>query len=101
MNYTKATLSAPTKEAIEADIRQLSWYGNPVYPAYPDGYEVSLGPFDRFVVSPPRQEEITPGEYDQNGDLINPPVLGDWVCHLVLPFGYDTSHLNTLDINES
>lgn len=101
MNYSKATLSAPTKEAIEADIRNLTWQGVSVYPNYPIDYEKSFGPFERFIVTPPRQEVITPAEYSQNGDLVNPPVLGNWICQLVLPSGYDTSHLNTLISNES
>lgn len=95
MNYSKATLSAPNKEAIEADIRILSWNGKPVYPDYPDGYEVSMGPYQRFVVTPPCQEVIAPGEYTEDGTEITTPVLGNWVCKLVLPFGYETSNLST------
>ena len=101
MHYTKATLSALTKEAIVADIKRLTWKEELVYPDWPQGYERSFDAFERFVVTEPRQEILTPGEYAENGTEITPPVLGNWVSHLVLPLAYDTSNLNTLLTNES
>lgn len=96
MNYLKVKLKAPTEASILTDIKGLSWKGEAVYPIYPEDYEKSFGPFERFVVTPPRQEVATPGEYDENGNEVSPPVFGDWFCYLVLPQGYDTSTLSTL-----
>ncbi len=96
MSYTKATLKASTKEAIENDIKSITWKGEKVYPDYPDGYEISFGPKERFIVTEPRQELIEPAEYDSEGKEIKAPVMGDWISHLVLPLGFDTSSLNTL-----
>lgn len=90
MNYTKATLQAPTKEAIIADIKSIEWKGEAVYPDYPDGYEVSFAPFERFVIGSITQIIIEPG--NENTD----PVLEDWQCKIVLPKGFDLSTLNTV-----
>ena len=95
MNYTKATLKG-TLEAVLNDIKGLTWNGEIVYPDYPNDYEKSFAPFERFVVSQPRQEVITPAEFNEEGEETTPAVLGDWVCKLVLPLGYDTSTLNTI-----
>lgn len=94
--YTKATLRAATKEAIIADIKALTWNEEQVYPDYPQDYEKSFGPFERFVVSEPRQVELEPAEFDAQGNQTKAAVMGDWECKLVLPLGYDTSHLSTL-----
>ena len=64
-------------------------------------YRLQIDAFERFVVTEPRQEILTPGEYAENGTEITPPVLRNWVSHLVLPLAYDTSNLNTLLTNES
>lgn len=96
MNYTKAKLTAPTKEAIVNDIKGLMWKGETVYPDYPEDYEKSFGPFERFIVTEPRQEVITPGEYAEDGTQTKAPVMGDWVSHLVLPQGYDLDSLATI-----
>lgn len=95
MSYVKATLKG-TKAAVEADIKGLMWNGEAVYPDYPEGYERSFGPFDRFIVTEPRQEVVSPGEYAEDGTQTKAPVLGDWVSHLVLPHGYDTDSLATI-----
>jgi|GEM_PF-3108620 len=94
MNYTKTTLKG-TKVAVEADIKGLMWDGESVYPNYPEGYERSFGPFDRFIVTEPRQEVVSPGEYAEDSTLTKAPVLGDWVSHLVLPQGFDISNIKT------
>lgn len=96
MSYQKATLSASTKEAIETDIKSLTWNGVHVYPDWPQGYERSFGTRDRFVVTEPRQEVIEPAIYDENGNEVTPSVLGDWKCKLVLPEGYPIESLQTL-----
>ncbi len=95
MSYQKAKLSASTKEAIEADIKALTWKGETVYPDWPQGYEVSFAPRERFIVTEPRQEVTSSAVYDENGKEITPPVLGNWTCKLVLPSGYPVETLNT------
>lgn len=95
MSFIKTTLKG-SKAAVVADIKGLMWNGEAVYPDYPEGYERSFGPFDRFIVTEPRQEVVSPGEYAEDGTQTKAPVLGDWVSHLVLPLGYDTSGLQTL-----
>lgn len=96
MNYTKDTLKATTKQAIIDDIKSLTWNEEQVYPDYPEDYEKSFGPFERFVVSGIRQEVLEPAEFDAQGNETKAAVLGDWKCILVLPLGYDTSTLATL-----
>jgi len=95
-NYTKATLKAPTKAAIIADIQSLSWNGEQVYPDFPEDYERSFNAFERFVVMPPRQIVISPATYNEAGEEITPATMGDWACELVLPKNYNTSHLTTV-----
>lgn len=94
--YTKATLKAATKEAIIDDIKSLTWNDEQVYPDFPNDYEKSFGPFERFVDTEPRQEVLEPAEFDAQGNETKAAVLGDWKCILVLPLGYDTSTLATL-----
>lgn len=96
MDYTKATLRAATKEAIIVDIKSIMHNGEPVYPGFPNDYEKSFGPFERYVVSEPRQLVLEPAEFDAQGNQTKAAVLGDWECKLVLPLGHDTSHLSTL-----
>lgn len=93
--YIKVALSNPSKEAILIDIQSLTWNEEQVYPAYPDDYEKSFGPLCRFVVTEPRQMVKAPAVYDDNGNEVHGPIMGDWVSHLVLPKAYDTSHLKT------
>lgn len=95
MSFQRATLKG-TKAAVEADIKGLMWEGESVYPNYPQGYEKSFGPFERFVITPPTQEVLVLGEYSEDGSEITPPQMGDWVSHLVLPRGYDTESLSTI-----
>lgn len=94
--YKRATLHAATKEAIIADIKSIMHNGEPVYPDFPNDYEKSFGPFERYVVTEPRQIELEPAEYNAQGNQTKAAVLGDWECKLVLPLGYDTSHFLTL-----
>lgn len=94
--YTKATLRAATKAAIIADIKSIMHNDEPVYPDFPSDYEKSFGAFERYVVTEPRQIVLEPAEYDSSGNKTQAAVLGDWECKLVLPEGYDTSHLNTM-----
>ena len=95
MSYTKVTLKA-SLEAVLADIQSILKDDSPVYPNYPEDYEqIGASVYDRFIVTPPRQEIITPGTYNELGEEITPPVLGDYISHLVLPAGYDTSHFIT------
>lgn len=95
MHYLHIRLKASVEAEVEADIQSLQWNGEAVYPNYPEDYERSFGAHDRFVVTPPRQEVLTPGQYAEDGSEITAPVLGDWVSHLVLPASYDPSHLQT------
>lgn len=95
MKFIKTTLKG-TKADVEADIKGLIWNGEAVYPDYPEGYERSFGPFKRFIVTEPRREILSPGEYDEWGSQIKAPILGDWVSLLVLPEGFDTSCLQSL-----
>jgi hypothetical protein len=95
MSYTKATLKG-SKAAVLADIRSIQKDGEPAYPEYPEGYEVTgSSAFERYVVTPPRKEVITPATYNESGEEITPAVLGDFISKLVLPAGYDTSHFAT------
>lgn len=94
--YTKATLRAATKEAIITDIKSITHNGEPVYPDFPNDYEKSFGPFERYIVTDSRQIELEPAEYDAQGNQTKAAVLGDWECKLVLPSGFDTSSLQTL-----
>ena len=94
--YTKATLRG-SLEAVLADIRAIQLNGTPIYPNYPEGYEVmGSSVFDRFVVTTPRQLVITPAEFNEAGEEITPAVMGDYECKVVLPSGYDTSHFKTI-----
>lgn len=93
--YTKTTLKG-SEAAVFADIKSIQKDGEALYPDYPEGYEkTGATVHDRYIVTPPRQEIITPGTYNELGEEITPPVLGDYISHLVLPTGYDTSHFNT------
>lgn len=94
--YTKATLYASAKEEIIAAIKSITRNGEAVYPDYPNDYEKSFGPFERYVVADLRQKELEPAEYDAQGNQTKAAVLKGWECKLVLPLGYDTSHLKTL-----
>ena len=95
MNYTKATLQG-TLEAVLNDIKNIEYKGDKVYPNYPEGYEVmGDGVLDRFIVTSPRQEVITPATYNDQGEEITPAVLGDWKSKLVLPSGFDVSIFKT------
>ena len=94
MNYTKATLKG-TKAKVLADIKSLSFEGEVLYPNYPADYEKSPSG-DRFIVTSPRQEVLTQGEYNDQGEEITAPIMGDYIAKLVLPSGYDTSGLTTL-----
>lgn len=96
MNYKKVKLSAAIKNMVLADIKSLSWQGEAVYPNYPKDYEKSFNSFDRFIITEPRQEIIKPAEFNEQGEETAPAVFGDWVSRLVLPAGYNTSHLKTL-----
>jgi hypothetical protein len=95
MSYTKATLQG-SLEAIHADIKNIEYKGEKVYPEYPDGYEVTGDSVhDRFIVTKPRQIVLTPATYNESGEEITPAVMGDFISKLVLPAGYDTSHFAT------
>ena len=94
MNYTKITLKGLLADVL-FDIHSLEWNNELVYPNYPEDYEKPFSAFERFIVTPPRQEIITPGTYNEAGEEITPPVLGDYISHLVLPADYDTSHFIT------
>lgn len=95
MTYTKLTLKG-SLAAVLADIQSILKDGSPIYPNYPEDYEqIGDSVHDRFIVTPPRQEILTPGTYNELGEEITPPVLGDYISHLVLPAGYDTSHFIT------
>ena len=96
MNHKKATLKG-TLANVLADIKSLTLNGELVYPNYPDGYEVTGATvLDRFIVTEPRQEVLTQGEYNDQGEEITAPIMGDYIAKLVLPSGYDTSGLTTL-----
>ena len=86
---TKLTLKG-NLEAVLADIKNI-------YPDYPQGYE-KFGKtiHERFIVTPPKQLVITPAEFDSEGNVTQEAVMGDWESKLVLPSGYDTSHLKTI-----
>tara|TARA_R110002050_G_scaffold243066_1_gene379407 strand:+ start:25069 stop:25362 length:294 start_codon:yes stop_codon:yes gene_type:complete len=95
MTYTKVILKG-SLELVRSDIKSIECDGIPIYINYPEGYEVTGNTVhDRFIVTPPRQEIITPGTYNELGEEITPPVMGDYISHLVLPAGYDTSHFIT------
>ena len=95
MNYTKATLKG-TLEAVLNDIKDIEYQGEKVYPEYPDNYEVTGDTVhDRFIVPPPKQEVLTAGEFNEEGEELTPPVMGEYISYLVLPAGYDISHLKT------
>lgn len=96
MKYVKLKLSAADEDMVLADIKSLTWEGGLVYPNYPQDYEKSFNSLDRFIVTEPRQEVVIPAIFDKTGEETAPAVLGDWVSRLVLPAGYDTSHLKTL-----
>ena len=95
MAHLKATLKG-TKAAVLADIKNIEYQREKVYPEYPNDYETSFGALNRFIVTEPRQEVITPATYNDQGEEITPAVLGDWVSKLVLPSGFDTSVFNTI-----
>ena len=93
--YTKEILKG-SKSAVLADIKSIQHNGLPIYPNYPEDYEqIGTSVHDRFVVTPPRQEILTPATYNEAGEEITPPVMGDFISKLVLPEGYDTSHFST------
>jgi hypothetical protein len=95
MEYTRVSLKG-SKAAVLADIRSIQKDGEAVYPEYPEGYEVTgSSAFERYVVTPPRQELLTPATYNESDEEITPAVLGDFISKLVLPAGYDTSHFAT------
>jgi hypothetical protein len=95
MSYTKATLKG-SKAAVLADIRSIQKDGEAAYPNYPEEYEVTgSSVFDRYVVTTPRQEVLTPATFNEEGEEITPAVMGDFISKLVLPAGYDTNHLQT------
>lgn len=96
MNYLKKTLSAPTLEAILNDIKSMMWKGEAVYPDYPNDYEKSFGPGERFIVTVPKQDILEDGKYAEDGTEITPPVVGNWESILVLPLNFDTSIFKTL-----
>lgn len=88
MGYTKVILKG-NQEVVIADIKK-------VYPDYPNDYEkTGESPLDRYIVTTPRQEVLTPATYNDQGEEITPAVLSDWVSKLVLPSGFDTSVFNT------
>lgn len=93
MDYTRLELKG-SKESVLADIRSIKRNGVLLYPNYPQGYEVSFGP-DRYIVTEPIQEQLSPAVIDENGIETTPAILGDWVSNLVLPPGYDTSEFTT------
>jgi hypothetical protein len=95
MEYTRVSLKG-SKADVLADIKAILKDGEPAYPNYPEGYEVTgESVHERYIVKPPRQEVIEAAEFDENGEEITPAVLGDFISKLVLPAGYDTSHLQT------
>ena len=96
MNHIKAILKGTLADVL-ADIKNLTLNGELVYPNYPDGYEVTGATvLDRFIVTEPRQEVLTPAEFSEEGEETSPAVMGDYIAKLVLPSGYDTSGLTTL-----
>lgn len=94
MNYKKLTLKGTLADII-ADVKGITWNDELVYPNYPSDYEKIIDG-ERFIITEPRQEILTQGEYNDQGEEITPPVMGDYVAHLVLPSSYDTSGLNTI-----
>lgn len=96
MSYTKGQLSATTKKAVINDIKAIEWEGEPVYPDYPDGYEVAKSSFKRFIVTPPRREVLEPAEFDSDGNKVKAAKLGNWRSKLVLPEGFNLSVFKTL-----
>tara|TARA_R110002095_G_scaffold216097_1_gene212092 strand:- start:543 stop:836 length:294 start_codon:yes stop_codon:yes gene_type:complete len=95
MSYTKATLKG-SKAAVLADIKSIQKDGEAAYPNYPEGYEVTGdNVHDRYIVTPPRQEELSPATFNEAGEEVSTAVMGDYVSQLVLPAGYDTSHFQT------
>jgi hypothetical protein len=93
--YIKATLKG-SKAAVLADIKSIQKDGEAVYPDYPEGYEqIGNTVYDRFIVTPPRQEVLTPATFNEAGEEITPAVMGDFISKLVLPAGYDTIHFAT------
>tara|TARA_R110001592_G_scaffold268269_3_gene534533 strand:- start:44546 stop:44839 length:294 start_codon:yes stop_codon:yes gene_type:complete len=95
MNYTNLTLKG-SLAAVLTDIKSIQNNGEPVYPNYPADYEtIGNTVHDRFIVTEPRQEVITPATFNQAGEEVSAAVLGDYVSILVLPAGYDTGHFQT------
>jgi len=94
MNLKQVPLQG-TKEAIEIDIKALTWNGELVYPNWPNGYERTFNPHERFIVGVLTQLVTTPAIFNEQGSLIEPEVYGDWECILVLPANYDTSNILT------
>jgi len=94
MGYTKVKLKGTKAELIN-DIKRLTFNDELVYPNYPADYQKSFGNLNRFIVTTPSQEVITPGTYNEAGEETTPPVLGDFISKLVLPEGYDTASLVT------
>jgi hypothetical protein len=97
MEYTRVSLKGSLADVL-ADIKAIVKDGEPAYPEYPDGYEVTGGSIhERFIVTQPRQEVIQSAEFDENENETKAAILGDWSSKLVLPAGYDVSHFNTLN----
>ena len=95
MGYTRVSLKGSLADVL-ADIKAILKEGEPAYPDYPEGYEVTgAGIHDRFIVTPPRQIVISGGEFDESGTETKAAILGDWESKLVLPFGYNVAHLKT------
>tara|TARA_R110001592_G_scaffold74779_5_gene226879 strand:- start:7790 stop:8083 length:294 start_codon:yes stop_codon:yes gene_type:complete len=95
MTYTKITLKG-SFEAILIDIKNIEYKGEKVYPNFPEDYEfIGDTVHDRFIVTPPRQEVLSPATFNEAGEETTSAVMGDFISQLVLPAGYDTSHFAT------
>jgi hypothetical protein len=95
MEYTRVSLKGSLADVL-ADIKAILKDGEPAYPEYPKGYEVTGDSVhDRFIVTKPRQIVLTPATYNESGEEITSAVMGDFISKLVLPAGYDTSHFAT------
>jgi hypothetical protein len=95
MEYTRVSLKG-SKADVLADIKAILKNGEPAYPEYPEGYEVTGNSvFERYVVTTPRQEVHTPATYNESGEEITSAVMGDFISKLVLPSGYNTNHFQT------
>lgn len=96
MKYLKLQLKGSKQEVLD-DILALEWNDQKVFPNWPEGYQISLRPGERFIVTDPRQEVLEPGQYSKDGEEVVPPVLGSWISNLVLPENYPTENFKTIN----